>query len=343
MSLIYDEIKNQYQAMRRCVEHLEARLPEIRALVEQVNPPLVVFMGCGSSFSLAKSMADTVNIRLKRPSFAVPAGDATVHAARYAGTMEGALIVPVSRSGSTSEVMFALDALKAAGCSFTVLSLSCAEHCKLSEHSALSIEMPWCFDESVCQTRTVSCLYYSVMYVLSRLMGNETLRAQLLAFPDIGERYVRRFEAEWEALAGRSWDHAVVLADAEIHGIAEEGALAFKEVCQLPSNCYHVLDVRHGPMVLIRDRTLVIAAIAGGPLEQDLIRDMVGHGSTVVTCTDRPLAIDGALNFPVDEDLDHIVRGLAAIVLCQLTAFYKSRVTGTDPDHPDGLDAWIKL
>lgn len=149
MSLIYDEIKNQHQAMRRCAEHLEARLPEIRALVEQVNPPLVVFMGCGSSFSLAKSMADTVNIRLKRPSFAVPAGDATVHAARYAGTMEGALIVPVSRSGSTSEVMFALDALKAAGCSFTVLSLSCAEHCKLSEHSALSIEMPWCFDESV--------------------------------------------------------------------------------------------------------------------------------------------------------------------------------------------------
>ena len=343
MSLIYDEIKNQYHAMRRCAEHLEARLPEIRALVEQVNPPLVVFMGCGSSFSLAKSMADTVNIRLKRPSFAVPAGDATVHAARYAGTMEGALIVPVSRSGSTSEVMFALDALKAAGCSFTVLSLSCAEHCKLSEHSALSIEMPWCFDESVCQTRTVSCLYYSVMYVLSRLMGDETLRAQLLAFPDIGERYVRRFEAEWEALAGRSWDHAVVLADAEIHGIAEEGALAFKEVCQLPSNCYHVLDVRHGPMVLIRDRTLVIAAIASGPLEQDLIRDMVGHGSTVVTCTDRPLAIDGALNFPVDEDLDHIVRGLAVIVLCQLTAFYKSKVTGTDPDHPDGLDAWIKL
>ena len=70
---------------------------------------------------------------------------------------------------------------------------------------------------------------------------------------------------------------------------------------------------------------------------------MVGHGSTVVTCTDRPLAIDGALNFPVDEDLDHIVRGLAVIVLCQLTAFYKSKVTGTDPDHPDGLDAWIKL
>ena len=98
-------------------------------------------------------------------------------------------------------------------------------------------------------------------------------------------------------------------------------------------------------MVLIRDRTLVIAAIAGGPLEQDLIRDMVGHGSTVVTCTDRPLAIDGALNFPVDEDLDHIVRGLlgtAGHIDHGKSALVKA-LTGTDPDHPDGLDAWIKL
>ena len=174
-------------------------------------------------------------------------------------------------------------------------------------------------------------------------MKDEKLSAQLKAFPRVGTRYAARFEEEWEALAGKDWDHVVVLADAEIHGIAEEGSLAFKEVCQLPSNCYHVLDVRHGPMVLIRNKTLVIAAVAGDKLEQDLVRDLVGHGAFIATCTDRPMELAGTVNFPVGEDLDHIVRGLAVIVLCQLVAFYKSKVTGTDPDHPDGLDAWIKL
>ena len=76
---------------------------------------MVIFMGCGSSFSLAKSMAGTVNMRTKAHAYALPAGDAALHAGRYAGMAQGALIVPVSRSGSTSEVMFALDALRAAG------------------------------------------------------------------------------------------------------------------------------------------------------------------------------------------------------------------------------------
>ncbi len=343
MSVIYNEINDQYQAMRRCAEYLDQRLPEICTLITQANPRLIVFMGCGSSFSLAKSMADTVNIRSKKASFAVPAGDVVINASRYAGMMEHALIIPISRSGSTSEVMLALDALKTAGSTFTVLNVSCVENCRLSAYSDLSIEMPWCFDESVCQTRTVSCLYYSVMYVLSSLVGDKKLHDQLLKFPVLGERFVKHWKTDWEMLSSKDWDHVVVLADAEIHGIAEEGSLAFKEICQLPSNCYHVLDVRHGPMVLIKNKTLVIAAVSGESLEQDLIRDLVSHGSIVVTCTDQPLKIDGTLNFFVGEDLDPIVRGLAVIVLCQMTAFYKSSITGTDPDHPDGLDAWIKL
>ena len=343
MSLIYNEIKDQYTAMEKCAAYLEQQFPAVEALIHKSDPSMVIFMGCGSSFSLAKSMADTVNMRTKAHAYALPAGDAALHAGRYAGMAQGALIVPVSRSGSTSEVMFALDALRAAGCSFTVLSLSCVKDCALSKQSDLSLEMPWCFDESVCQTRTVSCLYYSVMYVLAKLIGDEGLLDQLRRFPDMGRAYMARFEKDWEPLAGKDWDHAVVLADGEIHGIAEEGALAFKEVCQLPSNCYHVLDVRHGPMVLIRNKTLVISVVAGEELEQNLVRELAGHGAVMATCSDLPLPLEGTENFPVGEPLDHIVRGLAVIALCQLTAFYKSKVTGTDPDHPDGLDAWIKL
>jgi len=343
MSLIYREIKDQFQAMEKCALYLEEQFGGIRELILKTNAQRTVFLGCGSSFSLAKSMADTVNIRLNKPAFAAPAGDVALHSNRYAKMMNDALIVPVSRSGSTSEIFLALDALRADGCAFTVLSLSCVADCRLSSYSALSLEMPWCFDESVCQTRTVSCLYYSSMYVIAKLAGDEVLVRQLREFPTVGERFASRYEEAWEKLAGCGWDHAVVLADAEIHGIAEEGALAFKEVCQLPSNCYHLLDVRHGPMVLIRQNTLVIAALTNQKLELDLIRELKDHGSLVATVSDRSSPLEGTFNFVLGEDVDHIVRGLGVIVLCQLIAFYKSKVTGTDPDHPDGLDAWIKL
>ncbi len=343
MSLIYHEIKDQYRAMEKCARYLEEQYGALRELVLKTNAPRTIFLGCGSSFSLAKSMADTVNIRLNHPAFALPAGDAALHARRYAKVADGALIVPISRSGSTSEIFLALDALRSNGCAFTVLSLSCVTDCRLSSYSALSLEMPWCFDESVCQTRTVSCLYYSAMYVIAKLAGDEALVRQLSEFPALGERFASRYEKAWEALAGGAWDHAVVLADAEIHGLAEEGALAFKEVCQLQSNCYHLLDVRHGPMVLIRDKTLVIAALTDEKLELDLIGELKGHGAIIATVSDRSSPLEGTFNYVLGEDVDHIVRGLGVIALCQLVAFYKSKTTGTDPDHPTGLDAWIKL
>ena len=99
MSLIYNEIKDQYTAMEKCAAYLEQQFPAVEALIHKSDPSMVIFMGCGSSFSLAKSMADTVNMRTKAHAYALPAGDAALHAGRYAGMAQGALIVPVSRSG----------------------------------------------------------------------------------------------------------------------------------------------------------------------------------------------------------------------------------------------------
>jgi fructoselysine-6-P-deglycase FrlB-like protein len=155
-----------------------------------------------------------------------------------------------------------------------------------------------------------------------------------------------------DTLASRPWDHAVVLADGELEGIAEEGALAFKEICQLPSNYYHMLDVRHGPMVLINEKTLVIAAVGsiGSELERNLLRDVLDKKAELVMFSDTPMCVEGIA--PVNNKINavffgsglpHMAKGIPFIVLCQMIAYYKSEAIGTDPDKPTGLDAWISL
>lgn len=57
MSLIYSEIQDQFAAMEKCAAYLDDNLTAIRELLLKTKPKSVVFMGCGSSFSLAKSMA----------------------------------------------------------------------------------------------------------------------------------------------------------------------------------------------------------------------------------------------------------------------------------------------
>jgi len=137
----------------------------------------------------------------------------------------------------------------------------------------------------------------------------------------------------------------VVLADGEADGLAEEGALAFKEISQLPSNYYHLLDARHGPMVLFGARTLVLAALRTpvDARERALIADIVARGAAVVCFSNLPCDIPGAECFALGEDVGAAAGGLGLLALCQLASLYKSAHTGCNPDLPDGLSPWISI
>lgn len=343
MSIIYNEIKDQYNALAKAHRYLEA---DCGGAVELLRAaPKAVFIGCGSSFSVAASGAVTMQLRGGRPAMAVAAGDLLLHMQSYRAALEGAAIVLLSRSGETSEAVLAAQKLREMGVSFSLVAVTCVEGSTLAKLGDAAITLPWAFDESVCQTRTVTCLYYVCAYLAAALAGDQPMLSGLLAAALAGPAYMERVEGELMAIAGQDWTHAIVLGDAEIGGICEEGALAFKEICQLPSNYYHVLDVRHGPMVLIGAKTLVIAALSNpeNKLEQDLILDIAKKGATVVTYSDFPHAIEGVHSIAFGEALPHPARGIPAIAVCQLVAYYKSFKTGANPDQPDGLSAWISL
>ena len=168
-----------------------------------------------------------------------------------------------------------------------------------------------------------------------------------------GPAYLEKAETLAKELAVLPWTHAVVLADAELEGIAEEGALVFKEVCQLPSSYHHLLDVRHGPMVLVNKETLVLAALGTkNELEINLLKDAKAKGAHVVAfCDDGDNCAAGDCCSDIGDisfscfakPLSHVAKGIPFIVLCQMVAYYKSKETGADPDKPTGLDPWIAL
>lgn len=344
MSKIYGEMKDQYAAMRQSQACLDAREGDIAAFLSAKDK--WVFVGCGSSYAVAQSAALMGQLKLNKNAIALAGGDLLLHAQAYRPMLEGCALIVLSRSGETTEVVRAIDWMRKQGINFSVLSVTCVVGSALSGMSDVALEMPWAFDESVCQTRTVSCLYFACAYALA-IVAQNTGRARLLVsfITSGGEAFLQQIEEPAKALAQKDWTHVVVLGDGELSGIAQEGALAFKEICQLPSDYYHLLDVRHGPMVLIGKQTLVIAQICGaeGGLEADLIRDLVQKGATVAVCSDAPFHQEGVVNFCVGQSLDQAVRGLPLINVCQLTAYYKSFLTGANPDAPDGLAAWIQL
>jgi hypothetical protein len=98
-----------------------------------------------------------------------------------------------------------------------------------------------------------------------------------------------------------------------------------------------LLDVRHGPMVLIDDKTLVLACITeeGMEYQEALITDLVEKGATVVTYSEMPHEPIPGVRLQVDsgEKLGPAARGMHFIFLPQILAYYKAREKGVDPDR----------
>ncbi|MCL2035377.1 MAG: SIS domain-containing protein [Oscillospiraceae bacterium] len=343
MKLTYAEITDTFNALGQTAAYIDDMWGDIKSFVK--DKKRFVFVGCGSSYLLSKSMAVMTGMHTGISAFAVAAGDILLHAERYAKYIDGAAVVCVSRSGRTSEMIMALDALTSKGYSFTVTSLVCADSTSLADKSELTLSMPWAFDNSVCQTRTVTNFYFAAAYILAKATDNQTVLEDLRHITSNGSQYLQEAEVLADEFSTLPWTHCVVLADAEPEGLAEEGALAFKEICQLPSNYYHLLDVRHGPMVLIKEDTLVLAALgAKNELECNLLRDIKKKNAQLIAFSDTDCTPVENVRFSVyGRPLSHIARGIPFAILCQMISYKKSLSTGADPDKPDGLDPWIAL
>ena len=340
MDITYKEIQDTFHALGKTATYLEERWDDIASFLSGKNR--FVFVGCGSSYSIAKSMAAICNMSTGVPAMALAAGDILLHAARYKKMTDGAALVCISRSGRTSELLLALDALTAAGASLSVLSFAAAEGTPMEEKSDLALATPWAFDESVCQTRTVSNFYFMGAYIFAKYTEDQATLDDLKHLLQSGSDFLAPAEALAKELATKPWSRAVVLADAELEGLAEEGALVFKEVCQLPANYYHALDSRHGPIVLFGEQTLILFALGTAcELERNLVKDLRAKNAPVVAFSDVP--VPGVSDISFGRPLTHMAKGIPFILLCQLVAYEKSKVTGADPDKPTGLSSWIAL
>ena len=342
MSLTYTEMHDTFNALEKTADYLEKNRTEIRAYFK--DRKRFVFIGCGSSYSNAKSFAMIFSMSTGIPATALAAGDILLHAERYKKYMDGTSVVFISRSGYTSELIKALDKLRETGCDMNTASFVCADDTPLGEKSDFVLSTPWAFDKSVCQTRCVTNAYFMAAYITAKITSNATTLSDLFTVIKEGPEYIKKAETLAGELAVLPWNHALVLADAELEGIAEEGALVFKEVCQLPSSYHHLLDVRHGPMVLVNKETLAIAALGvSSELEANLLIDLKAKGAFVVAFSDTPAELDGVRFVDFGKPLSHIAKGIPFIILNQMIAYYKSKETGADPDKPEGLDSWIEL
>lgn len=339
------EIFSQYKALKQTLTYMLSNAERIKCFRDKAVFKSITFIGCGSGYCLCHSGEISAKLHLNLPANAMAAGDLMINFSEYTNIIQGTLLVAPSRSGSTSEVVKAISKAKEAFYT-PCISISAKKDSELSKIADLSLEIPWAFDESVCQTRTVTNLYVANLLLIAIIAEDQVMLDEIRMAIDKGEVYMEKYLGMLKDIGNdKTWDKVVVLADGELEGIASEAAIAFKEIPQMMSNYYHLLDVRHGPMVLIDDSTLVIMACShhGVSYQQDLISDLKKKGAKVVTVSSINEELNSDFNITIPRYQKNGVSGIPFINVPQVISYYKALSRDINPDLPDGLDPWIKL
>ena len=298
MSITWGEIASQPAAWRRAA----ALASEVRDVLPA--PGLsVCAVGCGTSLYMAQAWAAL------RESAGHGRTDA--FAASELPRRSGYdVLVAISRSGTTSEVIHALRR----GLAARSLTITAVAGSPAAEAADAAIVLDFADERSVVQTRFAT----SALTLLRAHEGEDVEQAtrdaeSALEAPlpvQIGSEGVDPAvpPQQWTFL-GRGW----------ATGLANEAALKLREAAQAWAEAYPALEYRHGPIAIATQRTVVWSL---DPLDPALREEVRATGATIVC-----------------EPLDP----LAALVLAQRTAVALAQARGLDPDRPRNLARSVVL
>ncbi|NUU05185.1 SIS domain-containing protein [Leifsonia sp. C5G2] len=259
MTLTSREIASQPAIWREALETRSARAAELLTLPGQ----RVLVLGCGTSAYLAESFAAL----RERAGFGMT--DAAYASEPWPWRDYDAVVL-LSRSGTTTEVIDALDALPEGVRTIAVTGVADSPVADRVDDVLL---LDFADEESVVQTRFPTTFL---------LLARAALGEDVAGLPDQAEAALALpLDVDTERLS-----HFVYLGSGWTYGLAQEAALKIREAAQAWSESYPALDYRHGPLAVADERSLVWII---GPAEPSLPADIERTGATVRVSTHDPL------------------------------------------------------
>ena len=174
MFLTEEEILGTSAALKLTCDYFGQNAEMIDAFFAANAQRKFTVMGCGSSYMLSKSAAAVLASFPETAANAIPAGDYIADPAFWQDTVRGSIVLMLSRSGRTSEMVWAARKIKQSlGC--PIISINAEADNDITPMSNLELSMPWCHDNSVCQTRTVTNLYAAALLLAARYAKDDGL------------------------------------------------------------------------------------------------------------------------------------------------------------------------
>jgi glucosamine--fructose-6-phosphate aminotransferase (isomerizing) len=300
------------------------QFPFWQAALRQDMPVLsagtIVVTGCGTSYYLAQSLACAYNAHGQR-AIAVPGAEWARRPECYLAHTGDILVLGLSRSGTTTETVQAVQTSRARG--WPTFAVSCVEGAEILLAADRGLYVPTDAREGI-----VMSVSASLMLLAGLRLAGITVPSQAIATA----RAAMGAMALGAAAVIRGRTHFVYLGAGTNYGLATEGSLKLQEMSITYSQAFHPMEYRHGPISLIDDASVVVILYSDTTAAEEarLVAEVQAKGARVI-------------GFGGPGDLSIAATGLSALPALQILGEMVALQKGIDTETPRHLTKVVVL
>lgn len=303
-----------------------------------------IFTGCGTSFYLAHSAAKYFQKVTGRTAIAVPSSEIFMDDSSVFSKDRSYQLITISRSGTTSEIVKALEYVKEAK-HIKTLAITCNEASKTAELADNAIVLGFISEKSVVMTQSFSNMLYALQLYAVLVGGEKEKKNALSRVPKLSAQLMENKELLKSLAGDQQYTRYVFLGASVLNGIAKEATLKLKEMTQTECESYSNLELRHGPISIVDESTAVVllSSDASEEFDRSLVKDIQEKGAKVVVFAKEGSKVNGDINIAIPTKLpsDEVV--VAYMPHLQLLAYFRALALGLNPDEPRNLTQVVKL
>ena len=327
------EIGEQDETLLRALQQDERTVTEICEAMRQGFGTF--FIGCGSSYhacltgSYFFSKIAKVHVN-------------TILASEFENyedfLTEKTLVLAISQSGETADVLDAVNAAKRRGCK--VVGVVNRDGSILTRESDKLLMMNSGLELCVLSTKTYTSQVVLMAMLAYALAGKyeEGLKKIGSLYLDIYNLTSRSMREYVQKLAEMLYDkgHIYLIGRELQYATALEAALKIKEVSYIHAEAFAGGELKHGPLALIEDGTPCIVFVSSENKSKILsnAEEVKSRGGYIIgVSSERDEIFDFWIKVPEAEELNPIIQ----IIPMQVLAYELAVLRGLDPDKPRNL------
>jgi glucosamine--fructose-6-phosphate aminotransferase (isomerizing) len=333
------EINSQPLTWTKILSSIQDQISTLENFYKHGKYDQLIFTGCGSPYYAALSSASLFRQLSGKMAIALPASEIFHYPENSILPNQRSLMVVLSRSGETTELIRACESFKA-NHRGDILTLCCYPGTPLTQQGTLNLTIPEAQEQSLAQTRAFSSLFLTASFLVNIWSGREDLFDSFQGLPLVANSILKDYDG-LAAQVGSSnrFSRFYFLGSGPRYGLACELSLKMKETSLAHSEPFHVLEFRHGPKAMVNEETLVLALSGSGEdsLEMSVIDDIRQMGAKVIVSGEKSVDVNFNSNLP--EAVQHVLH----VLFGQLLAYHHSMSRGLNPDLPENLDSVVML